>query len=108
MAAAEAVRPSPARTTLVHVQLAILKYSVLRLALFVACLGLLHLVGVGGLLLPVLAAVISLALSYVLLRRHRDQLALAIDRRVHERTTRRRPSGADEDAAAEDGTTPLR
>lgn len=94
-------------------QLAILKYSVLRLALFVACLGLLYLAGVGGLLLPVLAAVISLALSYILLRRQRDQLAVAIDRRVHDRTTRRRPSGAaedaaSEDAAAEDGTTPQR
>ena len=94
-------------------QLALLKYSVLRLALFVASLGLLSLVGFRGVLLAVLAAAISLVLSYILLRRQRDQVAVAIEHRVRERTANRRPSAAErdaavEDAAAEDGTTPLR
>jgi hypothetical protein len=89
------------------VHLALLKYSVLRLALFVASLGLLYLLGVGGVLLLALAAAVSMALSYVLLRRQRDELALALEQRTHDRLATRQLRGADADAAAEDGTTPL-
>lgn len=86
--------------------LAFLKFTVLRLAVFVASLGLLYVAGVRGLLLPVIAAVVSLVLSYILLRRQRDELALALDQHVRNRTANRHPTGAEADAAAEDGTAP--
>ena len=86
--------------------LALLKFSVLRLAVFVASLGLLYLIGVRGLLLPVIAAAVSLVLSYILLRRQREELATALEQHVRNRTANRHPTGADADAAAEDGTAP--
>ena len=81
----------------------LLKFTVLRLALFVAALAVLALLGAGGWLLLLLAAVISLALSFVLLRGPRAELAAAIE----ERTARRlgsdeRAEDAEADALGED------
>jgi hypothetical protein len=80
----------------------LLKFTVLRLTLFVgpllllAALGAHPLVAIGG------AAVISILLSYVLLRGPRQALSEEIAARVDRRATMHRPTEADEDAAIED------
>ena len=84
--------------------LALIKYSVLRLALFVASLIVLWAVGVRqSILMLVLAAGSSLALSYVLLGKQRDEVALALQARLESRVARRsgigRADAAEEDAA---------
>ena len=82
--------------------LALLKYSVLRLALFVGSLIALYAVGVRqSVLMLVLAAVISLALSYVLLSKQRDAVAMALWERVSGRVERK-PGLGQADADAED------
>ena len=70
--------------------LPVLRYSVMRLALFVATLGLLALVGARGLLLLMLAAGVSFALSYVLLWRARSDVSRVISERVAARLDRPR------------------
>jgi Protein of unknown function (DUF4229) len=88
------------------VHLALIKYSVLRLALFVGSIFLLAAVGMGrSILMFVLAAAISLALSYVLLRKQRDEVALALQTRIEGRVARRSRIGqvdAEEEDAALD------
>ena len=95
---------------------AVLRYTVLRIALFVAALAVLALLGASQLTALVGAAVVSLLLSYVLLRGPRDAAALAIAERTRARLDARngtaadgqapdggrRRSRIDEDAAAED------
>lgn len=66
----------------------LLKYSVLRLALFVVALVTFRALGARGILAIVLAAVVSMLLSYVLLRGPRDELSGAIEKRVSERLDR--------------------
>jgi hypothetical protein len=61
---------------------ATLSYTVLRLAIFVIALGLLYLAGARGILLLVLAAVISAVTSLILLARQREAMAGSISRRV--------------------------
>lgn len=82
----------------------VLVYTVLRLGLFVAVLAVLALLGARGWLLLLVAAVISLVLSYVLLRGPRERLAAQVAERVD--PARRRPTRfdqtLDDDAAAED------
>jgi hypothetical protein len=71
------------------VHVALVKYSVMRLAIFVASLIVLWAVGVRqSILMLVLAALVSLALSYVLLRKPREQLALALENRTRDRLDR--------------------
>ncbi|WP_336922056.1 DUF4229 domain-containing protein [Aquipuribacter sp. SD81] len=91
-------------------------YSALRLGMFLAVFLVLRLVGVGGILSLVVALVISMLLSFVVLRRQRDAVTLALigsqERRRQARTdgpqarparTRRTLSQRlDSDAAAED------
>lgn len=81
-----------------------LKYTVLRLALFVAALGVLAVVGARGWLLVLLAAVTSMVLSFLLLGGPRDELTEVIARRADPANRRRGglDRGLDEDAAAED------
>ena len=82
--------------------LALIKYTVLRLAIFVASLVLLWAVGVRqSILMLVLAALISLALSYLLLRKQRDDLAVAISEHTRARIERHQTIGA-ADADVED------
>jgi len=76
------------------VSLLVLRYSVLRLTLFAAVLGVLALLGARGVLLVALTVALSLALSYLLLRRQRDALAAAIAARVEARP--HQAGGADE------------
>lgn len=75
-------------------------YSALRLGLFAAMLVLLIALGARGLLAVILAAGLSLVLSFVVLRRQRDAVARAWlanrDRRAA------RPGVGEADAAAED------
>lgn len=81
----------------------LLIYSLLRLALFGAALGLLYAVGMRGWLLPIVAVVVALALSYLTLRKPRDAatrwIAGRADRRAAERVVAPR---IDADAAHED------
>jgi Protein of unknown function (DUF4229) len=77
----------------------VLKYSTLRLALFLLALLGLYLAGARGLLLLVLAALVSLALSFVLLRGPRAEMAETVAERTRRRLERSR---TDPDAAAED------
>jgi hypothetical protein len=82
---------------------AVLRYSVLRLAIFIASLFVLSLLGVEqSVLMLVLAAFISLALSYLLLGGPREKLAQEVAARVEGRLDRKHPSGAEADAATED------
>ena len=87
----------------------LLKFTVLRLALFVAALGVLYVIGARDWLLLLLAAFVSLALSYVLLRSPREELAASIEQRAGQRAAERqqrkrepRKSAAERDADAED------
>ncbi len=79
-----------------------LRYSLLRLLLLLGCLLVLWLVGVRDpLLLIVLTAVVSVVLSYFVLRGPREAMTAQLAERVAGRA--RRPGGADDvDAAAED------
>ena len=70
-----------------------LRYTALRLALLVAVVAVLALAGARGVLLVVLAAVVSMALSYVLLRRQRDAVAIALDERIRARQAGTPPAG---------------
>jgi hypothetical protein len=67
-------------------------YSVLRLALFAVCLGLLWWVGMRAWLVVVAAALLAWGLSYVLLRGPRDAAA----RQLAARAERRRELGGRE------------
>ncbi len=81
-------RPSP-----------VLVYTASRILLFVASAGVLYLIGARGLLLLLLALVVSGLLSFVLLSRQRDALsAVVVDRsrRVRDRMDARTTA---EDAA---------
>ena len=81
-------------------------YSVLRLALFGACLGLLWWAGLRSWLVVIVAAFVAWGISYVLLSGPRDAAAL----QLAERAERRRAAGdrpvlgrrAQEDADLED------
>jgi hypothetical protein len=62
-------------------------YSALRLGLFLVALLVLRLLGVGGLLSLVIALVLSMMLSFVILRRQRDAVTLALMNRKGATTT---------------------
>jgi Protein of unknown function (DUF4229) len=80
--------------------MAILKYTTLRLLLFVAAAALLYLVGLRGFLLLIVALLVSGVVSLVVLSRSRDDVSSAISNRVSEVNRR-----IDERAAAEDHLT---
>lgn len=94
-------RPGGSRRTLEGV-LAVVKYMVVRLVLFVAAVTLLGVLGAGRELALVGGVLISALLSYVLLRRMRDAATVALVDRVQARNERRRSARADEDALIED------
>ncbi len=81
-----------------------LKFSVLRLAIFFACLGLLWLAGLRSpdqlFLLLLLAAVISMVISFFALKGPRNQFSAQIDDRVNRALARH--NAVSEDEAAED------
>jgi hypothetical protein len=61
---------------------ATLLYTALRLGLFAVALGALYLVGARGIVLLAVAAVVSAALSYVILSRYREAMAGSISSRI--------------------------
>jgi len=83
-----------------------LKYTVMRLGLFVVALAVLYLLGARGLLAVVLAVLVSAMLSFVLLRNQRDEVASQVSQRLQHRMDTRTPPSQDEqveDAAADAG-----
>jgi hypothetical protein len=95
----------------------VLRYTLLRLLVFLGCLALLWLLGLRDeedvLLLVVGAALLSAVISYVALRRFREdysaQLAARIDQRSAARRARSGAAPSDEDAedaetSRDDGT----
>jgi hypothetical protein len=84
---------------------AFIVYNAARLGLFVVALVLLHLIGVGGLLLWALALVISGIASYIVLSGLRDKVSQSVTQRVQRASElkQRLEEGAraeDDDAAA--------
>ena len=78
-------------------------YTLLRLALFGAALGLLYLVGLRGWLLPIVAVVVALAVSYLTLSRPRDAATRWMAGRAERRAAERAAAPkVDADAAHED------
>lgn len=78
------------------------RYSILRLTLLVAVGAVLWAVGARGWLWLLLTALVSFALSYVLLRLPREQAAQALDARVRGRRRSGLARRLDQDAAHED------
>ena len=78
----------------------LLKFTVLRLALFVAALAALAALGAGPLVAVIGAGVVSMLLSYLLLRGPREQLSQQIADYSERRLSRHQP--ATEDSEAED------
>ncbi|MDQ1742716.1 MAG: hypothetical protein QOE23_1055 [Pseudonocardiales bacterium] len=81
---AEVRRPSPGQTLG-----AMWLYTVLRFGLFLALWGLLWLARVPGLLAATIALVLSIPLSYILLRKQRARLAANLEARVTARQAHR-------------------
>jgi hypothetical protein len=75
----------------------LLTFTVLRLGLFVLALGVLYLLGARDWLLLLLAAFVSMALSYVVLRGPRERLAVSLTERAERRGERRQATRSDED-----------
>jgi Protein of unknown function (DUF4229) len=61
---------------------ATLSYTLLRLLLFFAAILALYWMGVGGIMLVALAAVISALISYVVLSRFRDSMSVSLTTRM--------------------------
>ncbi|WP_336721510.1 DUF4229 domain-containing protein [Cellulosimicrobium cellulans] len=79
-------------------------YSVLRLLLFAAALGVLWFAGLRGWLLVLVAAVVALMLSYLTLRKPREAASRYLAARAEHRarTGERFSREIEDDAAAED------
>lgn len=81
----------------------LLTYTLLRLALFGATLGLLYLVGLRGWLLPIVAVVVALAVSYLTLSKPREAATRWMAGRAERRAAGRVAAPkVDADAAHED------
>lgn len=79
-----------------------LKYSVMRLALFVALLAVFWVLGAGRIVAIIGAALASMMLSYIFLRGPRQAVTAEIADHVQRRTERRAPTATELDEAAED------
>ena len=85
----------------------VILYTASRIGIFVACLGLLYLVGMHGILLIAVGFVVSGLLSFVLLNRQRDAMsafvterAARMRQRFNERLT---AEDVDDEAVDDDG-----
>lgn len=74
------------------------RYSLARLGMFIATAGVLWLVGVRGLLVPLIALIISGLLSYVLLSKQRDAVSMAVSGAVDRRRAKHHANVRREDA----------
>ena len=90
-------RPSPGQTLG-----AMWLYTVLRFGLFLALWGLLWVARVPGLLAGTIAVVLSIPLSYILLRKQRARLAANIEARVTARQSQRHNLAAQLEGEPED------
>ncbi len=81
---------------------AFLKYSLIRLALFVPLFVLFAFLGVGWILAVVFAGLIAFAISYLFFQKQRDAATASIRERFSGRAKPIRTAGEVEDAAAED------
>jgi hypothetical protein len=81
---------------------AVLRYTTLRLAIFLVALALLWLVRVRGLLLVALAVLISGLASYALLQRQRDLMSVQLAAASARRRDRAAARAAREDAVADE------
>jgi hypothetical protein len=81
---------------------AFLKYSLIRLALFVPLFALFVFLQLGWLLAVVCAGLISFALSYLFFQKQRDAAAASLHARFSGRAKPLRTAGEVDDAEAED------
>ena len=79
-----------------------IRYTLARLVLFVLAVTVLGVLGAGREIALLAGLVVSVLLSYVLLRPWRDAATVAIVDRARARSERRRAALADEDALVED------
>lgn len=82
--------------------MAFLKYSLIRLALFVPLFVLFALLQVGWILAVVFAGLIAFAISYLFFQKQRDAATAAMRERFSGRAKPIRTAGEVEDAEAED------
>ncbi|MBT2554718.1 DUF4229 domain-containing protein [Arthrobacter sp. ISL-5] len=82
--------------------MAFLKYSLIRLALFVPLFALFVFLQLGWLLAVVCAGLISFALSYLFFQKQRDAAAASLHARFSGRAKPLRTAGEVDDAEAED------
>ncbi|UVJ38801.1 DUF4229 domain-containing protein [Arthrobacter sp. CJ23] len=81
---------------------AFLKYSLIRLALFVPLFVLFAFLQVGWILAVIFAGLIAFAISYLFFQKQRDAATAAMRERFSGRAKPIRTAGEVEDAAAED------
>ena len=81
---------------------AFLKYSLIRLALFVPLFVLFTLLQLGAIMSVICAAVIAFAVSYLFFQKQRDEAAAALQHRFSGKAKPLRSAGEVRDANAED------
>ncbi|MEJ1112765.1 DUF4229 domain-containing protein [Paenarthrobacter sp. CCNWLY172] len=81
---------------------AFLKYSLIRLALFVPLFVLFAFLGVGWILAVIFAGLIAFAISYLFFQKQRDAATAAMRERFSGRAKPIRTAGEVEDATVED------
>ncbi|MFD5276277.1 DUF4229 domain-containing protein [Pseudarthrobacter sp. NPDC058362] len=82
--------------------MAVLKYSLIRLALFVPLFVLFLFLQLGALMSVVAAALIAFAVSYLFFQKQRDEAAAALHHRFSGKAKPIRSAGEVQDADAED------
>jgi hypothetical protein len=81
---------------------AFLKYSLIRLALFAPLFVLFTFLQLGALMSVICAAVIAFAISYLFFQKQRDEAAAALQHRFSGKAKPLRSAGEVQDARAED------
>ena len=81
---------------------AFLKYSLIRLALFAPLFVLFTLLQLGAIMSVICAAVIAFAVSYLFFQKQRDEAAAALQHRFSGKAKPLRSAGEVQDANAED------
>ena len=82
--------------------MAFLKYSLIRLAIFVPLFVLFALLQVGALMAVICAALIAFAISYLFFQKQRDAATAALQHRFSGKAKPLRSAGEIQDANAED------
>ena len=82
--------------------MAFLKYSLIRLAIFLPLFVLFMLLQVGALMAVICAALIAFAISYLFFQKQRDAASAALQHRFSGKAKPLRSAGEVQDATAED------